>query len=343
MISSEYGLHSKLILSLRATRRVYHDYFRNEYLSVSRIPTDGDATKVSVSIVCHLPEAIEGDRIRHVTSKKIFTHHYLIRGFGTSHVEIYFKDSAWGWVYAKIVMLFLQAQIIEPVIYDALLRRGVYFIHAAGMSDGTHGYVFAAHGGTGKTSLTMALMGEGLAVLGDDLLMVDSQNGTVGPYLRPLHIFTYNVKTLRGANISWRYRIKVKVKDILRVILELITRQEFLISTRIHAAALYPDFRVGSVVPIKRILFLVREGEDSTVSLSPNTIRDVALQILDSADLNKSLYTNVLKPDEIGSYQEQELTLITTILGLVSQIHFINTRKRDLTKLGDFAKWLAKP
>lgn len=342
MINSDYGLHPKLALSLHTTRRAYHDYFHNEYLLVSRMPTDRDATKISVHVVRHLPEPNEGDRIRHITSKKLFGYRYLIRGFGTPHVEIYFKDSAWGWVYAKIVTLFLQAQIIEPVVYDALLRRGVYFIHAAGVSDGTHGYVFAAHGGTGKTTLTMGLMGEGLSVLGDDLLMVDSRNGTVGPYLRPLHIFTYNVKTLRDANIPWRYRIIVKIKDILRAILELTTRQEFLISTRIHASVLYSNFRVGSVVPIKRILFLIREGEDSTVFLSPNTIGDVAMQILASADLNKSLYTNVLQANEMEPYQERELTLIKAVLTSVPQIDFVNARKHEFTRLGEFAQWLIK-
>ncbi len=343
LLISEYSVHPKLLLSVRTRRSAYREYFDNEYRSVSQTSTDSDATRISVNIVERLPEPQAGDRIRHLTFKRLFRHHFLIRGFGTTHVDIYFRDSLWGRLYAKTITLFLQAQVVEPVVYDALLRREVYFMHAAGVSDGSQGYVFAAHGGTGKTTLTMGLMGEGLEVLGDDLLMLEPREGTVRPYLRPLHIFTYNVKTLRNARIPWFFRAKVRSKDILRAILEFTTRQEFLISTRIHAATLYPNFRVGSVVPVRRVLFLVRVGEDSTVTMSHDTVDTVAKQILESADLNKSLYVNVLHPNEVAPYQNLEMALIKKVLALVPQVDFVNTRTRDFAKLGDFARWLVGP
>lgn len=342
MSAVEYVLHPQLLLSISTNRGRYRRYFENEYRLISRGAAADNATRLSVNIVARLPARKEGDRIRRLVFKKFFHYHYVIRGFGTRRIEIFFKDSAWEYIYAKTVTLFLQAQVVEPVIYDALMRQGAYFMHAAGVSDGSHGYVFAAHGGTGKTTLTMGLMAEGLQVLGDDLLILDINKGTVRPYLRPLHIFSYNVRTLRNAQLPWAFRAKVWIKDILRTILELTTRQEFLISTRIHAATLYPNFRAGSESRVKRILFLIRDGNDVNVQLAPDTVDTVARQILESADLNKSLYSNVLEPGELESCQSRELEIIKKVLALVREVDFINTRKRDFGKLGDFVRWLVR-
>lgn len=166
------------------------------------------------------------------------------------------------------------------------------------LMDNIASYLFPAYGGTGKTTLSLGLMREDLHFLGDDLLIVDASTGLVGPYLRPLHVFTYNIKTLRDASIPLSLKARVKAKDILRIILEKTTKQEFLISTRVHASDLYDNLKKVAPAPYKKINFLKKIGEDETIAVTSKTKRDLALRILESEDLNDSLYENILEKDE---------------------------------------------
>src|SRR5512138_1503137 len=196
-----YILHPTLEVNIITDDRRYASYFRNEYQRVSRFTPNKDHTVITVHIVRQLPHKQEHDRLRKFDFKNVLKHTYLVRGIETDHVDIYFEDSVGGKLYAKLLTLFLQTQVLEPVIYFKLLERNVLFMHAAGVSDGKCGYLFPAYGGTGKTTLTLGLMGEEMHVLGDDLLLVEPDTRVVYPYLRPLHIFSYNAKTLRGAVI----------------------------------------------------------------------------------------------------------------------------------------------
>ncbi|PKQ25032.1 MAG: hypothetical protein CVT64_11860 [Actinobacteria bacterium HGW-Actinobacteria-4] len=335
-----YTIHPSLTVNIHTTRRRYQQYFANEYRRVANFDPRPDATVIDVFIVKHLPEPTAGDRHTHLRFKKIFRYEYLVRGFGSPNVEIYFKDSFSGTLYAKTVTLFLQAQLVEPVMYHALLQSGILFMHAAGVSDGKYGYLFPAYGGTGKTTLTLGLMGEGMAVLGDDLLLVEPATGTVYPYLRPLHIFTYNVTTLRGAVIPWSIRAKVRIKDLVRRLLETMTRQEFLISTRVHADAVYPDFRAGTAVPYRKIVFLTKSGAHQTQRINDHSVDALARQILDSEDLNDSLYANILDETEKAAAQELELRVITALLETLDVFELANTRLLDFRDLGDFKRAL---
>lgn len=331
-----YTIHPQLEINILPTQRRYRKYFENEYLRVSRFKPSEDRTVINVHIVKQLPKHQKGDRRRSLSFKKIFKYEYTVRNLETSTVDIFFQDSAAGKLYAKNITLFLQAQVLEPVVYYKLLQKNVLFMHAAGVSDGKHGYLFPAYGGTGKTTLTLGLMGEGMEVLGDDLLLVEPSTSKVYPYLRPLHIFTYNVKTLRDATIPLLIRAKVKTKDILRIILENLTKQEFLISTRVHADTLYATFRAGKVVSYRKVLFLKKTGEDEKIKITKKNIKELARKILKSEDLNESLYKNILDASEKTTTQELELAVIEGVLSKVEYLEFINTRLLDFRDLKSF-------
>ena len=93
-------------------------------------------------------------------------------------------------------------------------------MHAGGVTHNGRAVLMPAHGGAGKTTTTMALVAQVYQFLGDDLVFVDVQERTVQPYPRPFHIFTYNVRNLRGARIPLKYVVAVYVKNILRFVLE---------------------------------------------------------------------------------------------------------------------------
>ena len=336
-----YTIHPTLSIDISTKNRRYLEYFKNEYERVSNFtPLRKNHVTVKVSIVTKLPRKQPGDISRTPTYKKLFHYEYLIRGLETDTVEIYFKDIAIAKTYRNVVTLFLQAQIVEPVVYYKLLEKNILFMHSAGVTDGKDGYIFPAYGGTGKTTLTLGLMGEGLQVLGDDLLIVEPDKKLVHPYLRPLHIFTYNVKTLRGATIPMRYKTIVKAKDLLRILLETTTRQEFLISTRIHADTLYAGFTPGKTVPYRKICFLKKTGDHEKITITKSNIRELAERILESEDLNDSLYDNILPKSQKPRVVELELKVIENVLKNVKYLEFINTRLLDFRDLKDFKSLL---
>jgi len=333
----EYQLHPELRIAIETGNPSYRKYFENEYKRVSGYESSANPILVTAKIVSREPKVASADRIhRKLTFKKIFHYEYWIDGLETDNVTIYFKNIFWGSLYSKTVTLFLQAQILEPVLYYKLLSRNVLFMHAAGAEADGKGYLFPAYGGTGKTTLTLGLMGEGLGVLGDDLLLVEADNLKVYPYLRPLHIFTYNVRTLRGAAVPMEFSFKVKVKDILRIILETLTRQEFLISTRIHAEQLYPNFRKGNPAKVEKIVFLKKEGEHEKHAVSNENVRDLATIILNSEDLNDSLYDNILDASQKAAAVAKELAVIEKLLTNAGQLQLVNTRLFDFRDLSGF-------
>jgi len=337
-----YTIHPTLSISINTSNRRYLNYFKNEYDRVSNFTPDAkNHTTIEVHIVPKLPKNLQS-KARHLKFKKLFHYEYAIDGFDTQNVRIYFKDVAVAKAYRNIVTLFLQAQIVEPVVYYKLLEKNILFMHSAGVTDGKNGYIFPAYGGTGKTTLTLGLMGEGLNVLGDDLLIVEPDKGIVHPYLRPLHIFTYNVKTLRGAKIPLKYKTIVKLKDLLRMVLEATTRQEFLISTRIHAETLYTNFTPGKSVPYRKICFLKKTGEHEKIAITKDNIRELAQKILESEDLNDSLYENIITPEMKPAVVELELKVIANVLKNVPYIEFINTRKLDFRNLSEFRGMLVE-
>lgn len=338
---SRFAIHPQLVIQVHTDRGAYQEYFKNEYERVA-VKKKSGALKIKAKISRTLPEPKPGDIRRSLKFKKIFRYDYVIRGLYTDTVTVFFRDTVVGLLYSKAITLFLQAQIIEPIAYYKLLERDILFMHAAGVTDGESGYLLPAYGGTGKTTLTLGLMAEGMEVLGDDLLLVDANSGKVAPYLRPLHVFTYNVKTLRDAELPWTLRMTVRFKDVMRVVLESLTRQEFLISTRVHAEDVYPDFSAGSRVPYRRIAFLIREGDDKVIS-TDSDIDALVDRVLASEDLNDSLYENIIDPADKDEVVALERAVIRKVLERVPEVWLVNTRKLDLHHLSDFKKKLTAP
>ena len=239
---TSYNFYGYLIVRILSEHRGYRRYFENEY---ARISQGGKAKaktlRINVEIVPSLPEEARGDIKRTVRFKKLFTFRFLVRGIESRDVTIYFQKHWVDRVYMNAIGVFLQAQVLEPVMYMKLLEENILFMHAGGVTKGEMGILLPAYGGTGKTTLSMALLNQGHKLLGDDLLLVDIDEGVVHPYPRPLHIFTYNVRNLRGATIPFKYKFAVYFKNFLRFFLERILRTEFLISTRIHADELFAD------------------------------------------------------------------------------------------------------
>jgi len=336
---TEYDFYGYLSVRLDSRHRGYRRYFDNEYLRIAgRGAATPGAPQIRVEIPRRLPEAQPGDLVRTVRFKKLFTFRYLVRGLGGDVVTIYFQRHWLDSVYMNAIGVFLQAQVLEPIMYMKFLDVGIVFLHAAGVVRDGEGILMPAYGGTGKTTLSMALMADGYQLLGDDLLIVDVAAEKVYPYPRPLHIFTYNVKNLRGARIPFKYRAAVYLKNVIRWPLERILRTEFLISTRIHADEIFSGDLFGEPGRVAAIGFLRKEGEVvELVTITPENVERIADEIARSADLNDSL-RDLLGADNPlwASVHERELEVLAELLRRRGLIAYVNTRRLDLDHLEGF-------
>lgn len=337
----EFNFYNRLRLSIDSHgHRGYERYFRNEYRRISPgHGNDAEVPTISVKIVKRLPDDRTGDIRRVVSCKRLFTFEYLVRDLNSENVEIYFKRHFLDKLYMNAIAVFLQAQVLEPVMYLKLLQRDNLLLHAGGVCDDEYGYVFPAHGGTGKTTFSIALLSQGYQLLGDDLLFIDVSDSTIYPYPRPLHLFTYNIDNLYGARVPLHYRMAIYCKNVIRFFLERALRTEFLISTRVHADEIFHGNPFGKAVPAARICFLVKEGEPvSMEEINESTVASQSEEIMKSADLNDSLYDVLRDDSEVEKVKRLERDVIQRFLLKFQFMNKVNTRKLDLTDLRSFAR-----
>ena len=308
----------------------YIRFFDNEYTRIARPPSSRPVPKVTLTIVDQLPA---GER-REITFKRMFTFRYIVRQLETANPEIIFERHWLDRLYITPLGAFIQGQLLEPVIYLKLLERDILFMHAAGVAREGRGYVFPAHGGTGKTTLALSLSRNGYDLLGDDLLMIEVNSGKVYPYARPLHLFPYNLTTL---DVPLPLEAAIRFKDLLRLVLNFLTGERFLIATRAHVEELMP-VTFGEPCDLTRMIFLQRNGAACNLALHTTAAqREAARAILDSADLNDSLYANITNDESV---REMEIEVVTRLLGHISHLEFINPREMDESSLVRFARSL---
>lgn len=335
---TEYNYYGYLKLTLNSGgHKGYTHYFENEYTRIQKFRgSTNPASQITVNIVADLPTQKSGDIIKSAKFKQLFTYSYLIRNYGSEHIEVFFKRHWIDRVYMNAIGVYLQAQIIEPLMYYQFLKQNIVFLHAAGVMKNNCGYLFPAYGGTGKTTFSMALLNNGFKLLGDDLLFVNTNDKTVSPYPRPMHLFTYNINHLIGAHVPLKYKLAIYAKNGLRFLLERILKTEFLISTRVHADEVFSNDPFGDTAEYKKIMFLTKSGpiyKKSRITLKNYKV--IAEKIINSADLNDSLY-ELLPAHELTKAKVLEIEVVSSLLMDFESISYINTRKLDLNNLGSF-------
>lgn len=331
-----YNFHGLIEVSLDTSASEYSWYLENEYRRIHESTrTDRQpGARITVHIVHKLPEQITDDIRREVHFKKLFRLGYIVRGIGTNDVHVYFRRHPVDRVYVTAVGVFLQAHVIEPLMYMMLLDMGIMLLHAAGVMDDNGAYVFPAEGGTGKTSLSLSLIQQDFQLLGDDLLLVDARSGVVHPYPRPLHLFTYNINALRGAKLPPGLRATVRTKNVIRWLLERITGSELLISTRVHADQIYSGLQFGASAKLRRLIYLVKTGDSGFLEVAEHNNAFTAAQTLvDSADLNRSLYELLGDRERIDMVRQAEMRVAMQLLSWVERFEFYNTRASPADEL----------
>ncbi|MFJ4296673.1 hypothetical protein [Curtobacterium sp. NPDC089689] len=331
--TSTYRFYGILDIVLHTEHAGWRRYFDNEYARISSdTGADAAALRVDVHITKRPPTRQPGDIVRSERFKGLFRYSYVIRGIDTDHVTIWFREHPIDRVYMNAIGVYLQAQVLEPIVYAKLLQEDVLLLHAGGVASTDKGFLLPAYGGTGKTTLSMSLMAAGYKLLGDDLLFVELRSGRVHPYPRPLHVFTYNIRNLVDARIPTKYQVAVYTKNVLRWVLERVLRREFLISTRVHADELYPGDVFAAAVPYTAIGFLRKTGPAvEEVRITEDNVHELADAIAASEDLNDSMLA-ILGSDSrrVAAFLSLEHDVIVRLLRQFDRLLYVNTRAMDL-------------
>lgn len=340
-----YNIYNKIGITLHSSRRSYARFFDDEYKRISlasKLPSKSPS--IEVHILDNLPEQKNNDIMSKIRVKKLMTFQYTVRDIEEQVSHIYFKQHPADRIYIKAVAVFVQTQLLEPLMYYKLLKQNILFMHAAGVANESAGFLFPAHGGTGKTTLSLRLVSKGFKLLGDDLLLVDTNTQKVSAYARPFHLFTYNIDSLEGVSVPLKLRIVIRFKNLLRSIMEFITRETFMISTRVHADELYEQEIFAGTLPYKKIVFLKKHGTHETITIqNQNDINKITADIIRSADLNDSLYKNIITEKSAATKTEElEKSVVSKLISQFKEVRYINTRKLPAEELDGFIVDLLK-
>lgn len=85
---------------------------------------------------------------------------------GEGKIEVHYKTPS------PLLVWLLSHPLFSLPLIEALRRRGLYNIHAAGLVSGGRALLFAGSSGAGKSTLTLAMLQAGLGLLGDDTVFV---------------------------------------------------------------------------------------------------------------------------------------------------------------------------
>ena len=125
--------------------------------------------------------------------------------------------------------------IVEFLIQYCLLKKGIPFIHASGVSKEEKCVVFPARSGAGKTTVALSLLERGFSYLSDNYIILDK--GTAKNYLSPLNIFTYNRLPIIEKALSKKQRVSMFFKTGLYTI----TEGHFKIFEKINPMNIFKD------------------------------------------------------------------------------------------------------
>jgi len=182
-------------------------------------------------------------------------------------------------------------------MYYIGLLRGFTLLHAASADNHGQGLVIAAQSGCGKTSTVLKLIRSGCGFLGDDLVWI-SEDGVLIRYPRLIHLFSYVLEYSSFLTLSWKLRVYLKVKDLLRQVIELIIGERFYIATRVDIK----DVMVSVDIVNQSVLtgfFLMRKDADVLVEGIDESNRLASIDsVMEVNEPMSNLFKNFFDNDE---------------------------------------------
>jgi hypothetical protein len=299
LVSQHYNFYNLIKLRIVSEKKNYLNFFNHEYF-FSRL----DQTKEDKGKECDIEMIIvrefkaSQDLKKVIPIKKnilnILEIEALIGFSDQGNIRVYIKRPWIDRFYPQIIGPIFQSQLIEPLLYYRCLLKGYLMLHAAGVSNGKYSYIFPAPGGTGKTTLSLLLANQGWVFLGDDLIIV-SPEGETFAFPKPLHLFSYVTEGLGFLHLSGRQKLIIQGKNVLRKVLSVLLQKKLYLAARMNIRDIVPKIKIGTSFPLKKVIFLNKEGRCQGLDIANPAIRaDLINKLIESSDFSKVLFLDIL-------------------------------------------------
>lgn len=321
--TSTYCFHGFLTVRIVAERSAYIEFFDREYASSVTI-SQSQSRQADIILYIGGKNKVSDARINtQKTFNGVLTLHYSISDFSYTPTIGWTQDHMAARIAPNFIAPVIQASILEPIMYVKCLQQGILILHAATLAYGQKGMIFAAHGGTGKTSTVLRLMtqDDAWSFLGDDLVFV-TEDGTAYNYPRPLHLFRKHVDSLPFLKLTPAIRIQIILRDYLRRLLEIIYQHKFFLAVRAGVRDVLPSAKMHTQAKLMALTLLKKEGETQPIETQEEMMK-LGRTILETSDLRPNVF-QWFTGDSKKILQEKESELIAKIMESVDQIWEIN-------------------
>lgn len=109
--------------------------------------------------------------------------------------------------------LVIQGDIVGPLIFYQLGRKGVSVVHGSALSRDGKGVVLAGRSAVGKTTLALHMVMRGYKFLGDNFSII--RKGEILAYLSLIGVFSYNLTPFVKRRLGIRRRLILALKGML--------------------------------------------------------------------------------------------------------------------------------
>ncbi len=88
-------------------------------------------------------------------------------------------------------------------------ERSAIQVHGAALTQAGHTVLIPGASGIGKSTLTLALAANGFELLGDDVIFIDPESGSVHPFHRAPHVHDDAIPRLMSAGFAYRSDLRI--------------------------------------------------------------------------------------------------------------------------------------
>jgi len=331
LVIKDYCFPGQMRLRLASTRSRYIQFFNSEYALLRPSPGSEDP---DLLMIIDGKESREGGDLLHFRERvlNLLTVKASLQLTEQGGLTAYIHRPWLDRVCLSLTAPLLQSQIIEPLLYYEYLSRGYLLLHAAGVADGRHGYLFPAPGGTGKTTTCLLLVHHGWIFLGDDLILV-SPEGRVYALPKPLHLFHHLRERLGFLRLSRRQRWSLLARNLSRQVLSRLLGQRLYLAMRADIRDLLPNCQIGDHYPLRKMILLNNRGSCGKIDHHLPRVREQLIDRLSEAsELNKAPLLRLLPQG--GELVEWERTALENMLKRVEEVYEYDiNRGRGVTTL----------
>ena len=175
--------------------------------------------------------------------------------------------------------------------------------------------------------------------MGDDLVWI-SKNLRIIRYPRRIHLFSYVINNSKGLFLSRKLKLILKLKDMLRQIIEFVLRERFHVATRVEIQTIIPDVSISISAVLENFIYMLKETDQGIAVIEPSDISSYLSGISEANEPMSNLFRNFFH--NVGqlkhSVYENQKRMLLCIMGQVNTL--VINRELVKTDIKELEKYL---